>query len=67
MIADVDQPAGPGKLAPLERGGDALIRGAAENDEHEDGAASQQRPAQPRRNEPHYDSDSARPYFSMRE
>ena len=33
MIADVDQPARMRELAALERGGDALIRGAGKHDE----------------------------------
>jgi len=67
MIAHADQPARARELAPLERGGHALIRGSGQQDEDDHRAGGAERATQRGSEEGHYDSISASPYFSIRE
>jgi hypothetical protein len=60
VTADVQQAAGVREAPPLQCRGDALIGRAGEDEKEERGARCEQRSF-------HYDSDSPRPYFSMRE
>ena len=63
--AHVHETPGAGKLTPFERRRDALVCGAGEDEEDENSGNPDERASHRRKG--HYDSGSARPYFSMRE